>query len=533
MQKIVSIALLTTFLLLRLSFPTQAQTMSTGAGAVWLEESSGRETVATASVPIDRKASRGASCTAAPPTLLTPAAGSTSSDLDQPRYTWSIVPSISEYLIQIAESTDFTNPLESDNQHVFPGDSQVIHFSSQDLRTNRTYFWRVASVCADGQIGSYSAPISFQTNDTSGTIPCTLAPPTLLEPTTGSTVETLIPNLRWATAANVFEYYYEISLSPSFTRTYRSGTLYGVRSGASESTGLGISENLDLDTTYYWRVATICAELDTTGAFSAPFTFQTTTDSSNLPATGPDLLFPSDGATTGSIRVIIRYAPTADATGYRVEFANNQESAERGDWFLAVTTGKSPVVVVFNPEETLYWWVHARNEFGWGARSVIRTFTTPTDQATAEIAPESGGTLAPDPGYLTVTFPPGAVPVSTTVNFQLFATPAQPLPDFSFANRAFALTAAADGTPVTQFDEPYTMVLHYDEGDLLAAGITDPNKLNLLFWNGSAWEEILPCSGCAIDTTAQTVTVVLDHFTDFALVGPLPANVLHLPLIQR
>jgi len=42
------------------------------------------------------------SCTAAPPTLLTPAEGAVTNDLENPSYYWSPVSGINEYLFQIA-----------------------------------------------------------------------------------------------------------------------------------------------------------------------------------------------------------------------------------------------------------------------------------------------------------------------------------------------------------------------------------------------------------------------------------------------
>ncbi|MCE7980383.1 MAG: hypothetical protein DYG89_04270 [Caldilinea sp. CFX5] len=472
------------------------------------------------------------SCTAAPPTLLIPAQGATTNDLENPSYYWSPVPNITEYIFQIAHDSSFANPLTSENSGAFPDDAQVKHPSFEDLEPNLTYFWRVASVCANGQIGVFSAPSSFQAGPGSSATECTLPPPTLLEPTNGAQVNTLIPTIKWATASNVYEYRYQWSLNEAFTMLVDSGVVFGVRPDKSATLSDQPTDNLELNTTYYWRVASICADIDTLGAYSAPLSFHTGGDETQLPAS-PTLQFPDDGITTGSIRVIIRFTQVTGASGYRVEFYDSLQSAEQGDWYRSSGTIQPAVTAVFNPKELVFGRVRSRNDYGWGPLSTIRKFTTPTATATSNITPESGGTLQPDPGYLTVTFPPGAVTSTTTVDFRLLASPQQPLPNFSFANRAFTLVATANGAPITQFNQPYTMVLAYDEGDLLAAGITDPTQLNLLFWNGTAWAALLPCTGCAIDTTNRTVTVVLNHFTEFALVGPLPKQALYLPLIRR
>jgi hypothetical protein len=76
------------------------------------------------------------------------------------------------------------------------------------------------------------------------------------------------------------------------------------------------------------------------------------------------------------------------------------------------------------------------------------------------------------------------------------------------------------------------MVLNYDPSDLLAAGIDCPTKLNLLFWDGAAWQPILPCAGCSLDTTNHKLTIVLDHFTEFTLAVPIEHQVF-VPLVHR
>ena len=56
------------------------------------------------------------------------------------------------------------------------------------------------------------------------------------------------------------------------------------------------------------------------------------------------------------------------------------------------------------------------------------------------------------------------------------------------------------------------------------AGIPVEENLNLYYWNGSAWVGVLPCAGCSLDTVNNHITAVLDHLTEFALLGsPLAA----------
>jgi hypothetical protein len=65
-------------------------------------------------------------------------------------------------------------------------------------------------------------------------------------------------------------------------------------------------------------------------------------------------------------------------------------------------------------------------------------------------------------------------------------------------------------------------VISYTDEELAARSI-DEHDLNLTFWNGSAWLNVLPCAGCGVDTVNNRLTAVLDHFTEFALLSGVPS----------
>ena len=88
------------------------------------------------------------------------------------------------------------------------------------------------------------------------------------------------------------------------------------------------------------------------------------------------------------------------------------------------------------------------------------------------------------------------------------------------------------GQPVIQFALPYTLVISYTDEELAALGLSE-DSLNVAFWNGSAWVDVLPCAGCSVDTVNNRITVVLDHFTEFALVGTAAETKVFLPLVRR
>jgi thermitase len=136
------------------------------------------------------------------------------------------------------------------------------------------------------------------------------------------------------------------------------------------------------------------------------------------------------------------------------------------------------------------------------------------------VEPASGGTLHSADGSLTLDFPPGAVPSETTVVHMLQASPTNPPSDLVFANMSCMLEATdANGDPVEQFDQPYTLILDYLDADWQDAGIESECALNLYYWNGSQWGGVLPCPGCSLDTEGNQLVAVLDHFSEFGLMG--------------
>ncbi len=156
----------------------------------------------------------------------------------------------------------------------------------------------------------------------------------------------------------------------------------------------------------------------------------------------------------------------------------------------------------------------------------------------ANVTPNGGGVVA-GPQGLQANFPAGAVNQKSVVTLNLQPASPQPLPTGQAALYNFSGSAhTLKGQAVNTFAKPYTLRAPYTDAQLAALGITDPSTLSLLYWNGTAWSAMLPCGGCSIDTVNKVVTVVADHFTDFALVGPSAvvtpvAKSVYLPLVVR
>jgi hypothetical protein len=143
----------------------------------------------------------------------------------------------------------------------------------------------------------------------------------------------------------------------------------------------------------------------------------------------------------------------------------------------------------------------------------------------------NGGTLN-FAGALSLQFPPNAVNSPITVTYTRLVLPTQSLGSARSAGHSFTLEARdGSGLPITHFVQPYTMVISYTDEELAALEVSE-DDLNVAFWNGSAWVDTLPCAGCGVDAVSNRITVVLDHFTEFALVGGEETRVF-LPLVRR
>ncbi|HID86348.1 MAG TPA: peptidase S8 [Anaerolineae bacterium] len=153
--------------------------------------------------------------------------------------------------------------------------------------------------------------------------------------------------------------------------------------------------------------------------------------------------------------------------------------------------------------------------YGYGRINAYQALGT----TSAVIEPATGGSLLSADGDTTLDFPPGAVSTTTTITHTLTAAPSNPPDNLIPANCYILEGTDAGGSPVTRFSLPYTLTLRYQDSDWQEAGINDESTLNLYYWNGSQWEGVLPCAGCSLDTVNNELVAVLDHFSEFGLMG--------------
>lgn len=170
----------------------------------------------------------------------------------------------------------------------------------------------------------------------------------------------------------------------------------------------------------------------------------------------------------------------------------------------------------------------------------LRTFTLRSDllERKAQIT-SAGGQLINFDGSVSLQFPAGAVTEPITLTYAGLFAPTHAPGAGKTAVKSFLLEARdAAGRPVVQFAQPYTLTISYTDQQISALGINEAD-INIAFWDGTAWVDLLPCIGCGLDTAANRITAVVDHLTEFILYNkpqaiPQPAkrNVF-LPLMQR
>jgi hypothetical protein len=114
-----------------------------------------------------------------------------------------------------------------------------------------------------------------------------------------------------------------------------------------------------------------------------------------------------------------------------------------------------------------------------------------------------GKSIANIPAGTTVLDNVGNPPLELTVEIE--DTP--PVPPSDGNAIGFAYDFKPDGIT---FDPGIEIVFSYDEDDL-SAGASETD-LKVYFWNGSNWEEILPCT---VDVIKNEITVFADHFSCF------------------
>jgi len=172
------------------------------------------------------------------------------------------------------------------------------------------------------------------------------------------------------------------------------------------------------------------------------------------------------------------------------------------------------------------------------ATATHTTTATSTATATASVTPTpitnviiaSGGsfTLSVQGLTLNLSFPPNAV--SETITITSGITNARSITaGLAYVGRGpfFIEAFNASGQPVTTFAQSFTFTIYYT--DTLVQALIQ-NQMSLYYWDVATAQWVaIPTQ---IDLTRRTLTVTLNHLTEFAALAPTQ-NRLYLPLLLR
>ena len=159
---------------------------------------------------------------------------------------------------------------------------------------------------------------------------------------------------------------------------------------------------------------------------------------------------------------------------------------------------------------------------GGGTTYIPPTPTTPiTETGEVTATPGEGGITSltnPDGSKIELTIPPGAVSENTNFSINLVDISSVSQPDpasglFLIAGLVYEIKAERDGEFITTFDKPLTLTFTYTDEQI--EGL-DEDSLKIYWWNGEEWVAL---ENSEVDVDNNTVTVSIDHFTLFALMG--------------
>jgi hypothetical protein len=120
-------------------------------------------------------------------------------------------------------------------------------------------------------------------------------------------------------------------------------------------------------------------------------------------------------------------------------------------------------------------------------------------------------------GTATVHFPENAVDVGYNAIIEKVASGTPPAPGgLRLLGSSYDFVCFdGDGQPITEFNQPVTITIHYSDADL---GDISEDSLQIFWYNTAtgAWEAVTPCT---VDKVNNTVTFQTTHFSQFAILG--------------
>ncbi|MEO6060772.1 MAG: hypothetical protein ABIQ99_02405, partial [Thermoflexales bacterium] len=154
-------------------------------------------------------------------------------------------------------------------------------------------------------------------------------------------------------------------------------------------------------------------------------------------------------------------------------------------------------------------------------RSVLRISGVRGPSATAYVSVDGGGSLSSADGSVQVAFDPHTVPTDHTVVLAHRTESFEPLPEGRIGLTHFTLDAFdALNQPVTQLTDTYTLTVKLS-AEQLAFHDLSASDVAVYHYNNfqKQWLPANSCAGCGTIHGPEAITVTLDHFSEFALLG--------------
>ncbi|MEX1268757.1 MAG: hypothetical protein WEA56_07115, partial [Balneolaceae bacterium] len=292
--------------------------------------------------------------------LISPSNGAEDVSL-QPTLDWGAADRADSYELMLSESSDFSDPVIGET-----GITGTDFFITEDLDFDTEYFWRVRGVNDDGE-GDWSNSFSFTTEED---IPDAPEQVVLSSPSDGAEDIPLQPTLDWGAADRADSYELMLSENEDFSNPVIDET--GIT-----GTDFSITEDLDFDTEYFWRVRGV--NDDGEGDWSNSFSFTTEEDIPDAPEQVV-LSSPSDGAEDIPLQPTLDWGAADRADSYELDVSTNPNfNGQNTSRETGITGTDFTITEDLDFETEHYWRVRGVNESGEGEWSNPFSFTTEED----------------------------------------------------------------------------------------------------------------------------------------------------------
>ena len=304
------------------------------------------------------------------PSLVSPASGALVTSYT-PVLDWADAANADHYQVQIATNNTFTSLVQETDA---PGSSYLV---SPALNPNTTYYWRLRTINALGQVSAWSAVRTFRT--------ALLPPAGLGSADAGLTTR---PTFDWENVAGASSYAIQVST----VNTFATMVVNATTTPSEYTPAIDLPRNVQT----FWRVRANATNGPSDWTYGAGFV------GANPPSV-PALLTPANNALvslsfdndTGYVVTDLRWAEVpSPADHYQVQVALDSAFASIVDdatvpWY-GYSTSVGYLTQVLEPASKYWWRVRSFNASGqYSLWSAARTFRTPMVAPTL-VAPVDG-----------------------------------------------------------------------------------------------------------------------------------------------